>query len=994
MASLLYCCSLLAQSEPARGNLTPPNFENFGVKDGLSNEIYSTIGMDPSGFVWAGSASGVYRFDGYRWSSFLVTGANSLVRDMLSDPEGHLWAIFESEGLAVFRDGQWSLSGDGAFFHRFSTSIEGGGKPQHWLNNSHRILRLDDDRWVEESAPPGEGQLIATAITERLGGERRQWAARSRESLWYRAIDDPDANWIAADLGETGSALFTDLIVSEYSGLEELWILTYGGGIMRLRSDGAEQRWRKGDGQLPTEAIYSGVVTYDEQQVQSLWIASRGGLVHFRGEGLQVYDRRDGLPSNAVRGIKTFRGRDGSDVLWLATEQGISRARLSPSAWRTVSRIGASENGVFGAFATTDQAGNERVVVGSGMDGMAVFADGEWRHYRASNSALPDNFIRGTWPTASSSDLGLVSMDNGQLLTLSDALELIPLPIPWTEGRLTGAIDVIEVDDETWVATQGGAIYRLGDRNLQAVLPPIGPDFLLQAVAIQPMADGSPWLWGVGRAGLVRFNAAERALLPEFPGQFELSLRHVEVVSVGNRTELWISTDRNGVVRLDVSDPLNPTCLPNDDLPAPPDPTIYSVTADSQGRIYVCTNNGVQLLRVRPEGGFSERVFRRQDGLVHDECNSRGQFVDERDRFWAGTLAGLSVYDPTLEQSETRTREPSPLYLTGIEIDRESVAVEAEQLLRIPASAETLTIHTTLLSNHRERENRYLMTLEGTDTPIAFWSQRPDRTWPAPAPGRYSLRIEAEDFAGIRANPIELQMEVQAAWFERSWVQLVLLMLLFLAALGIGALYNRRLLQQQAALKELVEQRTKDLESANYKLVELSFEDALTGTANRRRLDLAGADTLNRAAEQGQSVCLILLDLDYFKEFNDQHGHLAGDLALKCVADQLKQAMRPGDLIARFGGEEFACLLPNTTLTQAEQIAERARQAVHSGSREALANRFSTLTISAGVAEAQPGESSLEVLINRADQALYRAKHEGRNQVISADSLTSTLRAH
>ena len=84
-------------------------------------------------------------------------------------------------------------------------------------------------------------------------------------------------------------------------------------------------------------------------------------------------------------------------------------------------------------------------------------------------------------------------------------------------------------------------------------------------------------------------------------------------------------------------------------MPAPPDPTVYSILPDSKGRIYVCTNNGVQQLTPKADGRYSERVFRRRDGLVHDECNTNAQAVDAEDRYWVGTLGGLSVFDPNIQ---------------------------------------------------------------------------------------------------------------------------------------------------------------------------------------------------------------------------------------------------------------------------------------------------------------------------------------------------------
>ena len=1007
--SLLVCLltgSIQASDAPNRAlsNLSAPNFENFGVKDGLSNEIYSVVGIDALGFVWAGSASGLYRFDGYRWQHQDVGGASSLVRDLLSDRDGHLWAIFEREGLAVNRGGRWSLTGETAFFHRFNTSTDSTGQATHWLSKPNQVFQLQQNEWTTRAdwLPPGEQRITSVVRTEKLFGGPRLWVARSRGKLWSRALNEPDAKWeglfdLINDANQDfDGALYTDMVVSRSNGMEELWVLSYGSGILRLRSDGQQQRWRKNQGPLPTEAIYSGVATYDDD-TRSMWIASRGGLLRFSDrlgdDEFQVFDRSDGLPSNAIRGIKLLPGNDGNDIIWLGTERGVTRVRLSPSAWRTVSRLGSSENGIFGVVVDQDANGDDRLIVGSGMAGLAVFSGGQWSYFNQANGRLPSDYIRGVWPINGNADLSLISMDDGRLFILTEALELIELPTDWAEGRQSGAIDVVQAYGQTWIGTFGGAVYELDNRELRNVHQPMLNNGVLQALAVQIETDGDTTIWGATSQGLLRFNEDSYELMPGHSGNQDLSYRNVEVIQQGPRQTLWTSTERNGVVRYDISAPASPRLISNDNLPPIPDPTVYSVKADSLGRIYICTNNGVQQLVADDDGGYVERVFRRQDGLVHDECNSRSQFIDGRDRFWVGTLAGLSVYDPALEQPAENLRRPSPLYLTRVDLAGRSMETPPTTTLEVPASAESFSIHAALLTQQRETDSEYRMSLRSSEAPSTIivqsgsnqWSKQPFRTWSTPAHGDYTLRIEARDFAGVPAQPVELAVQIHPKWFDRTAVRIWLISAVMLLIFSLAALYTRQLRRRKAVLETEVRERTEELAKVNRQLIQLSFQDPLTGAANRRRLDLAGRDELKRAAEQEQALSLVLFDLDYFKRFNDRHGHLAGDLALKNAAKQLASAIRPGDLIARYGGEEFAFLLPNTTSAQAGDIAERARRAVYEGTKAELSNRYNALTVSAGVATSRPTEVSLKTLIDRADRALYQAKAQGRDQVVNSN---------
>ena len=193
-------------------------------------------------------------------------------------------------------------------------------------------------------------------------------------------------------------------------------------------------------------------------------------------------------------------------------------------------------------------------------------------------------------------------------------------------------------------------------------------------------------------------------------------------------------------------------------------------------------------------------------------------------------------------------------------------------------------------------------------------------------------------------------------------------------------------LQRDQAFRFLRESQ-KNLADANIELQKLAALDGLTGIANRRRFD----ETLHFEWQRGQRdkapLSLLFCDIDHFKSYNDQFGHLAGDLCLKKVAAVLTEHLkRPADLAARYGGEEFALILPETELAGALQIAEACRRQLEGMQIENPAASAGIVTMSIGVATVVPSpKSTVEALINRADQALYTAKRGGRNSVLSAE---------
>ena len=178
-----------------------------------------------------------------------------------------------------------------------------------------------------------------------------------------------------------------------------------------------------------------------------------------------------------------------------------------------------------------------------------------------------------------------------------------------------------------------------------------------------------------------------------------------------------------------------------------------------------------------------------------------------------------------------------------------------------------------------------------------------------------------------------------------------------------------------------------DLSRSNFEqrreLLRLASVDPLTGVANRRALlDRLAAEAW-RARRYKQPLCVLMLDLDRFKAINDTYGHGRGDLVLRQTTERLGACLRESDLLGRLGGEEFAVLLPQTGLSGAREVAERLREAVGSAPFD-LDGLSLPVTVSVGVAEHRPGLEPAEGSLARADEAMYRAKREGRNRVVPA----------
>lgn len=199
--------------------------------------------------------------------------------------------------------------------------------------------------------------------------------------------------------------------------------------------------------------------------------------------------------------------------------------------------------------------------------------------------------------------------------------------------------------------------------------------------------------------------------------------------------------------------------------------------------------------------------------------------------------------------------------------------------------------------------------------------------------------------------------------------------------------YYINLKQRDAAFQALQESQQK-LQETNLELLRLTNTDGLTGIANRRYFDEYLHAEWRRARREQTEISMLLIDVDHFKGYNDTYGHVAGDEVLRRIATAIQAACRrPGDLAARFGGEEFAMILPKTSPESLGRLGETVRLAVEElGIEHSASSTGSRVTISGGGATLIPGDGDVPArLIELADGRLYRAKHHGRNRIAMTD---------
>lgn len=923
-------------------------FRRFTPENGLASSRVWSLHQDRSGYLWAGCSGGLSRFNGTVFRNF--DRERGVVQNtafaLAEDGSGRLWA-------GTYRGPCLYLPEEGRFVSTVDTAspvigFTGLGNDFFCLTADGRLGRLTSKKsWTLTPLPPSDTGFSALASDGRFlyvgaGGKLLRMTPAPGSgpiqsvpagAVINAVLPSPGERccWVATDNGlyrlAEGSAIFE----GPYPGTGNERLLCLCAGL-----DGA------------------------------LWVGGPRGVGYVSGGAVGWYGPRAGLGGTPV--TKVLVDREG--LLWIGTMNGISRLenRLIETYDENSGLPGSSTAAVV-RDPRSDRiwiSTNAGLFVRNGDRFEAVTAAGAFFSRFLAWSVLPrpDGSV---WVGTDGGGIAILQGGRASYLTREDGLPGDSVSDLCEDG--TGVV---------WAACRQGLARIEGGRvtafNRSGGLPADHVRCLL------PAADGRGILLGTVGGGLVRFDGTtfQRVVLPwkaDVLGIYDL---------LRADGKLWIAADE-GLFALDDAGRLSHW----DTGSGLPDSSCVALLECGPGLLWVGTDGGAALFDTAL--GRVVKTLTAGDGLPGSEFTTHNCCCRAGDgSFWFGLVGGVCRIDPSVATTAAPTTAPPLACLDSVFLTLKGGGVRRVGLppgAVLADDTRTIRFEFDLLKFLNPESVTAFARLEGYDDEFVPLGQSRVKEYTNLPSGNYAFVIR---LAERGRPPVDRRLATfrvePAIWQNPLFFCLAAVVLALAVHFGFRLRY-RAIEREKEKLEQTVNQATRELEKKNTLLKHLAVTDELTGLYNRRFFLKALQQEVRRQARAmpGTEMSVLMVDVDHFKRINDNFGHEVGDWVLQHVARCLRSSVRVTDIPARFGGEEFIILLPQTGKDGARRVGEKIRLLLLAYPAERNNIRI-PCSVSIGIAALGSPldytDGLIPEIIRRADAMLYRAKAEGRNRVV------------
>jgi diguanylate cyclase (GGDEF)-like protein len=979
LALWLFCSCLTAAEAFAQYR-----FDHFTTNNGLPQNTVSAITQTRDGYLWFATYDGLMRYDGQRFVIFDKGNAQGISGNqflsLCEDEQGTLWAGTSDSGLVGYRNG---------VFTSFTTAQ---GLPGKYVG---RIQRAEDGlpilffdigeynylRWTKDQTPTSVNIFLWTAEHSLVPIEQRPVNT---------FVDRSNARWaiepgkLIRFKGGQKSIFPVKLTLDEFFRFRyedragNMWFASRDNEVYLIAGD-TLKCYSQVDG-LPS---YSTIKFAGEDDEGNLWLHSQRRVMRYRNGEFTIYTEEDGIKSNNIRAA--FCDREGT--IWVGTNENglyhLTRQFLTTYSTR---------DGLLGDIVYPILEDHTGAIWVGGGGGMSRFMDGKFTGYLLSKSRKAQYKVVSSAPPERYPGEGAQSFyedrEGGLWFGIEKGLLL------FKDGRLTDRSDLAKnanpaaiLQDRAgnfWFGTGKGLFREQAGKSTLYTTREGLPD---DSVAVI-YEDQRGTLWIGTRGGLARLEGERFIPLTTKEG---LAGNRIRSLYEDREGILWIGTFDSGLSRLQDGRFTNYTVqtgLFNNG--------VFAILEDQRDNFWISCNRGIYRVSRQQLNAYAEGkipaihcvAYGTQEGMLSVECNGEHQpaGIKARDgKLWFPNQKGVVVIDP-----EAVPRNLPPLaVIESVLIDRnganfkDGITLEPDQA--------NLEIHYTAPCSIKSEYVQFKFKLAGLDDEWTEADTQRSVSYPHLPPGHYTFQVIAASLDGIwNETGASLDVYMKPHFYQTRWFLAACVMGFLMLAASLYLWRVRQLKANERRLTRLVSERTAELvertaqlEVANEKLNQLATLDGLTNIANRRCFTGFLHQKWHQAQRSRTTLSLLLMDVDFFKRYNDTYGHQGGDECLKQVAAVLRETVkRANDLAARYGGEEFVVILSDTDAEGALKVAETIRAQIealgipHSGS-----NVNPCVTLSIGIASLVPDHHlQQEDLIAAADRALYQAKEQGRNR--------------
>jgi diguanylate cyclase (GGDEF)-like protein len=950
------------------------HLDTWKTEQGLPENTVICIVQTTDGYIWLGTSNGLARFDGARFKIFNAKNTselqNSFIRSLYEDREGTLWIGTEG-GLTKYKEGTFTTyTPRDVLQHIIVRCLYQDSKRNLWIGTyGGGLIRFRDGQFTNFTTKEGLSNNIITSILEDSNGNLRIGTRNGLNNF----VDG------AFKVFTTQNGLLSNYITFIFEDREKnLWIGT-SDGLNKLK-DGKCESYTTRDG-LSHEMITNILM----DRAGNLWIGTDGGgLNRMKNGKFTSFTTKDGLSCNHVFAI--LEDREGS--LWIGTvEGGVNRLR-DVSLTTYTAREGLDDNMV--RCVREDSSG--RLWIGTN-NGLSLLDKGKYT-IDTFHTVSSGNYIGSLFEDRSGNLW--VGTRNGLYHWREGIFSLFAQTKEWT-GTIISSI-IVDIEGNLWVGTLGRGLHRFKDNNWNVYTTQNGLSHN-QVTCIHEDSKGNLWIGT--KNGL---NYLEKGTFTHYTVDDTLPYNEINCIYEDEGGTLWIGT-RNGPSRFKhgIFSPYSnghEAFLNNG---------IFSILEDNNRYLWMSSNKGIFRVAKKELNDFADAdinddaedkigtihilAFDHSDGMKSRICNGLTQpagWKSKDGKLWFPTIKGVVSVDP---QNLKKNTIIPPVVIEEIIVDGEEYDVfsrPTQEKVVFSPGMKKFEFHYTALSFLRPEKVCFKYRLEGYDEEWVDAGARRTAYYTSLPPGEYTFRVIACNNDGKwNSDGASFHFYRKSYFYQTIWFYL--LCAIAIATVGIGFYTERfrKLKKREEELEALVAKRTRQLKIANRKLSETNLElkklaslDGLTGIYNSRWFGEFLELEWKRATRLRKPITIILIDVDFFKLYNDTYGHQAGDECLKRIAQKLKMdCRRPGDVVARYGGEEFIVLLSDTPSNEAAAVAERLWKGIFDlkiPHKTSSVEKYVTISLGCATGVPRPGDDPLW-LVKTADGALYQSKRDGRN---------------